>query len=297
MSRNLYAEASARILVHLETGTIPWVKPWRATAGRNQPRNAVSQRPYSGCNVLMLWLAQRDYPTPAYLTFKQALDFGGNVRKGEHGTAVYFVKQMLGKPKAGDDNASEGGQRSFTILKSYTVFNTAQCEGLPDKITNPTPPKPRHDDARDVHADEFIAATGCDFRENGCDRAYYNVAGDFVAVPRFDSFNSADAFYSTSFHELGHWTGSPKRLARDLKNKFGSPEYGYEELIAELTAAFLCAEFDINGQDRHSAAYIKGWIKLLKDEPRAFMSACAAAQRAADHLRGLALADDSKIAA
>src|SRR5947209_5008912 len=142
MKRDLYADVTARILSELENGAVPWIKPWRSTPGMNHPHNAASGRPYSGCNVILLWIAaEQGWPTPRFLTFKQALDLGGNVRKGEHGTKVYFVKRM----NVRDDSAPEGDDeagRSFTMLREYTVFNIAQCDGLPEQIVTATTKAP-----------------------------------------------------------------------------------------------------------------------------------------------------------
>src|SRR6266550_678490 len=140
MKRDLYAEVSARIVAELEAGAAPWVKPWSATAGANIPCNAVSNRPYSGCKVILLWRAQAaGYHTPRFLTFQQAFELGGNVRKGEHGTKVYFVKQLQVQDKENPET-----QRTIPMLKEYTVFNVSQCEGLPQNIIEPKTKAPRN---------------------------------------------------------------------------------------------------------------------------------------------------------
>lgn len=294
MSNRLYENVSARILSQLETGTVPWIKPWSATPGKNMPHNAATNRPYSGCNVVLLWMAQGAYATPRFLTFKQALDLGGNVRKGEHGFTVFFVKQMMGKPKDGDGEAIDG--KRYTVMRAYTVFNVDQCENLPAKILDPEPVKARHSDERDATIEEFIAATGANFSETGGDRAFYSPSHDKVCMPIFTGFKSAALFYSTAFHELGHWTGHKARLDREFGKRFGDRAYAAEELVAELTSAFLCAEFSIDGDLRH-AGYIENWIDLLKHDSKAFFTAASAAQKAADLLRSRALADDLPIAA
>lgn len=296
MANNLYQNVTARILSELETGTAPWVKPWSATPGKNIPHNAATNRPYSGCNVILLWLSQGRFAAPRFLTFKQALDLGGNVKKGEHGFTVFFVKPMTGK-KTKDESGEDQQGKAFTMLKAYTVFNVDQCENLPAKILTPSEIKPRNSDERDATIDEFIAATGADFRDDvGGDRAYFSPSQDFVALPAFAAFKSAANYYATAFHELGHWTGSAKRLDRQFGKRFGDRAYAAEELVAELTAAFLCAEFSIDGELRH-AGYIQNWIELLKDDPRAFFTAASAAQKAADYMRQRALADETAIAA
>lgn len=223
MKPDLYAEVSARIIAELERGAAPWIKPWSATPGANTPCNAVSNRPYSGCNVVLLWMAQGaagGYRTPRFLTFKQALELGGNVRRGERGTKVYFVKQLQVRDQGADDSTST---RLIPLM-------------------------------RDELADDFLHSTGADIRE-GSGEACYVPNRDFISMPAFAAFRSADSFYNVTFHELTRWTGHKARLDRDLENRFGTRNYAAEELIAELGAAFLCAEFGFNGEVRN-ASYI-----------------------------------------
>jgi antirestriction protein ArdC len=293
MNRDLYAEVSARIVAELESGAAPWIKPWSASPGANTPCNAATNRPYSGCNVVLLWMAQAaGYPTPRFLTFKQAFEVGGHVRKGERGTKVYFVKQLQVRDASADDDTAT---RLVPMLREYTVFNVDQCENLPARVVSLGDMKPRNRDERDATIDEFLAGTGASIRE-GFGEAYYRPGDDLVSLPRFEAFKNAAHFYSTAFHELGHWTGHKSRLARDLRHRFGDKAYAVEELVAELCSAFLCAEFSIDGDLRH-AGYIRNWIGLLKADSRAFFTACSKAQAAADFLRGLALGDPAERAA
>jgi len=253
----------------------------------------VSNRPYSGCNVVLLWMAQAaGYRTPRFLTFKQALELGGHVRKGERGTKVYFVKQLQVRDQGADDTSST---RLVPMMREYTVFNVDQCENLPDHINTGKPMRVRNPDTRDELADEFLRSTGADIRE-GHGEAYYIPSRDFISMPAFEAFKGAAHFYSTAFHELGHWSGHQSRLARDLRHRFGERAYAAEELIAELCAAFLCAEFGFDG-DVRSAGYIASWIELLKADKRAFFTACSQASKAADYLRGLALTERAERAA
>ena len=292
MSRDLYAEVSNKIIAALEAGAAPWVKPWSATPGRNVPCNAATNRPYSGCNVVLLWMAQSaGYRTPRFLTFKQAQDLGGHVRKGEHGVTVFFVKRV----EVTDRDSDDGETKVIPILKAYTVFNVDQCDGLPERMLSPGTFTPRNPDERDRTVDEFLASSGANIRE-GFGEAYYRPGDDFISLPRFEAFKSAAHFYNVAFHETGHWTGHKSRLDRDLRGRFGKRAYAAEELVAELCAAFLCAEFSIDGDLRH-AGYIQSWISLLKDDSRAFFTACNKAQAAADYLRGLALAAPQQAAA
>jgi antirestriction protein ArdC len=286
MKRDLYGEVSARIIAELERGAAPWVKPWSATPGQNVPQNAVTNRPYSGCNIILLWLARnRGWATPRFLTFKQAIETGGNVRKGEHGTKVYFVKQLQMK----DGDREDADTRLVPMLREYTVFNVDQCENLSESVKAGKPMRVRNPDTRDMLADEFLLSTGADIRE-GHGEAYYVPSHDFISMPAFEAFRGADHFYNVAFHELTHWTGHKLRLDRDLRNRFGSRDYAAEELVAELGAAFLCAEFGFDG-DVRNAGYIGSWIELLKADKRAFFTACSKASKAADYLRGLALAE------
>src|SRR5207248_1916246 len=293
MKRDLYAEVSARIVDELEAGAAPWVKPWSATPGANTPCNAVSNRPYSGCNVVLLWMAQAaGYRTPRFLTFKQAVEMGGNVRKGEHGTKIYFVKQLQVRDQGADDSSST---RLIPMMREYTVFNVDQCENLPDRISTGRATRVRNPDTRDELADAFLHSTGADIRE-GHGEACYIPSRDFISYAVFCLIKKADHFYNVAFHELTHWAGHKDRLDRDLKNRFGSRNYAAEELIAELGAAFLCAEFGFDG-DVRNAGYIANWIELLKADKRAFFTACSQASKAAEYLRGLALAEPSVRAA
>jgi antirestriction protein ArdC len=208
MKRDLYADVSGRIIAELEAGAAPWVKPWSATPGANTPCNAVSNRPYSGCNVVLLWMAQAPgYRTPRFLTFKQAFELGGNVRKGERGTKVYFVKQLQVRDQGADDSSSA---RLIPMMREYTVFNVDQCENLPVSALTGKPMRVRNLDARDGLADDFLRSTDADVRE-GPGEAYYAPSLDFISLPAFAGFKSADHFYNVVFHELTHWTGSCPR--------------------------------------------------------------------------------------
>jgi len=230
----------------------------------NTPCNALSNRPYSGCNVVLLWMAQAaGYRTPRYLTFKQALELGGNVRRGEHGTKVYFVKQL----QVADRNGEEGETRIVPMMREYCVFNVDQCEGLPDRVLSAGEIKPRNGDERDATIDAFLACSGATIRE-GAGEAYYRPGDDFISLPRFHAFKSAAHFYGVAFHELGHWTGHKSRLDRDLRHRFGERAYAAEELVAELCAAFLSAEFSIDGDLRHAgyiASSITKWRARFRD--------------------------------
>lgn len=294
--RNLYQEVTDRIVAELETGAPPWIRPWSQTPGCNVPCNAVTNRAYSGVNVLLLWTTRRNgWPTPRFLTFKQASEAGGHVRKGEHGNKVVFVKDLHIK-----DMDAEGGsdtdEHLVRMLKQYAVFNVAQCEGLPEKIVNPPALKPRHHDKPDLLLEEFLVATGANICEYGS-RAVYDSKDDYIVLPARSAFNSFAEFYNTTFHELVHWTGHASRLDRKLDTRFPDPaqRYAAEELVAELGAAFLCAEFAIDG-DMRSAGYIASWVELLKSDNKAVFTCASKAQAAVDYLRDLALRESAQAA-
>jgi antirestriction protein ArdC len=228
----------------------------------------------------------------AFFDVQAGLELGGNVRKGERGTKVYFVKQLQVRDKGADD---ETATRLIPMMREYTVFNVAQCEHLPDSMNTGKPIRVRNPDTRDELADAFLQSTGADIRE-GHGEAFFVPSRDFISMPAFEAFKGADHFYNVAFHELTHWTGHKARLDRDLKNRFGSRNYAAEELIAELGAAFLCAEFGFDG-DVRNAGYIGPWVELLKVDKRAFFTACSQASKAVDYLRGLAIAEPSERAA
>ena len=229
---SLYDEVTAKIIAQLEAGCFPWAQPWNSAAAvPGLPRNAVSGRPYSGVNVLILWGAVIEgcYPSQDWLTFRQALAAGGCVRKGERGHTIFYADRFTPDDGREGGETPDGEPRSIPFLKRFVVFNAAQCDGLPERLTadpTPLPPREQHEGA-----EALIAATGADFRIGGA-RAFYDIGGDYVQVPPQPAFNHQIDFYRTALHELGHWTGSKERLARDQSGRFGSALYAREELCA-----------------------------------------------------------------
>jgi antirestriction protein ArdC len=282
---SLYEEVTAKIIAQLEAGVFPWVQPWSASAaGIGLPRNAVSGRCCSGINVLILWGAviEGGYASQDWLTFRQALAAGGSVRKGERGQTVFYADCFT--PKGEHEQGSDGGDaeavRSIPFLKRFTVFNVAQCEGLPERFTAapaPLPERQLHEDA-----EALIAATGADFRIGGAE-ACYSPALDIVQVPPQPAFAQQIDYYRTALHELGHWTGHPSRLDRDQRGGFGTPAYAREELCAELASAFLCAALGIVPTVRH-ADYLANWLAVLRSDSRAIFKASSQASKAAEFL-------------
>ncbi len=279
----LYSEVTNRIIAELEAGRLPWVQPWDSSAcGTGLPRNATTLRPYSGINILLLWGAviQQGWPSQGWLTFRQALDAGRHVRKGEQGTAIVYADRFT--PEAERERAEREGAdaRSIAFLKRFTVFNVAQCEGLPESLTRRTPPRPPLQLI--VEAEALIAASPADFRIGGV-KAFYSPAADTVQVPPQPAFFHPINYYRTALHELGHWTGHSSRLARDQSGSFGSAAYAREELCAEMASAFLCAALGITPTVRHSD-YIASWLDVLRSDKRAIFRAASHASKAADYL-------------
>ncbi|OAN62654.1 ArdC family protein [Sphingomonas sp. TDK1] len=281
---NLYDDVTARIVAELEAGRLPWVQPWGRTGGTGPglPRNALTGRSYSGVNILILWGAviEQGWPSQSWLTFRQALEAGGCVRKGERGQCVVYADRFT--PEAERTRAARDGDdaKAVPFLKRFTVFNVAQCEGLRGGLACDAAPLPEREIV--PVAEEVIAASGVEFRVGG-DRAFYVPSHDFVQVPPQPAFFEQVNYYRTCLHELTHATGHAKRLGRDLTNAFGSKDYAREELVAEMGSAFLCAALGIVPTVRH-ADYIGSWLEVLREDHRAIFRAASAASKAADWL-------------
>lgn len=282
--RDMYKEVTDSIIAELEQGALPWLKPWRDGIGPSldtqMPNNAISNRSYSGVNVLLLWAkaSRCGYPSGRWLTYNQAKQAGGTVRAGEKGTTVIFMKRLTKQKRASDGTMETD---SFAVMRAYTVFNVAQCDGLPERLTKgkPLPPAPELDSM----FQNFVAKTPARISHGG-DRAYYSPLPDYVQMPHIQAFKDLDNYKATLLHELTHWTGHESRLAREFGKRFGSDAYAFEELVAEIGAAFLCAALGIKGELRH-AAYVANWLKVLKEDNRAIFTAASQASKAADYLR------------
>jgi antirestriction protein ArdC len=280
---SLYQEVTDKIIADLEQGRVPWVQPWgRAKAGLGLPSNAATGRHYSGVNILILWGAviEREFPSQQWLTFRQTLDWGGAVRKGERGTTVCYADRFI--PKAEIERAAKDGDEPEAVpfLKRFTVFNLAQCEGLPEHPHAVPEPLPEREVIPEAEA--LIAATGADIRIGG-ERAFYRPDGDYIQVPPQPAFFEQINYYRTCFHELGHWSGAKHRLARDLSGGFGSKPYGREELCAEMASAFVCASLTIVPTVRH-ADYLGAWLEILREDNHAIFRAASQASKAADFI-------------
>ncbi len=282
MSQTIYEMVTSTIIAALNKGVIPWRKPWNAQS--STPVNAVSNKGYRGVNLFLLGMAP--YEDHRWLTIRQANELGGRAKAGETPTVVIFWKHW--EPK---ENEVEPDRKArIPILRYYKVFNAEQCEDLRlPALYRPQPLMPHERIQRAELLIESMADKPA-IKEGG-KSAWYRPRDDLIRMPPLDSFESADAFYATLFHELGHATGHEKRLARagvTGEIKFGSGEYSKEELVAELTSAFCCATVSLDNSLMDGAAsYISGWLSVLKADPKAVVIAAAQAQKAADYIRGV----------
>jgi len=286
---DIYSRITDQIISALEQGVKPWTRPWNAAhaAGHVCRPLRHNGQPYNGINVLMLWAAamDRDYAAPIWMTFRQAKELGAHVRKGEKGAPVVYAS-AINKTEL-DEETGDELERTIPFLKSYTVFNVEQIEGLPGHFYARAEPV-RNAGERIAHAEAFFAALRAKIL-NGGNSAYYRLESDHIQMPPFDVFFRAEGYYATLAHESIHWTRHPSRLDRSFnRQRFGDEGYAKEELVAELGAAFLCADLELRLEDRQDhAAYIGHWLQVLRGDNRAIFAAAAHAQRAADYLHGL----------
>jgi len=279
--QDAYSAVTARIIEALEAGVVPWHKPWRSFAG-NAPRSMSTGKAYQGVNVWTLGATamMRGYSSPYWITFKQAKERGGSVRKGEKGSPVVFWKFLDKK-----DPATGEVDGKIPLLRYFTVFNVEQCDGIEAPAIEALPER------EPIEACEAIARGYIDGPtvNHGGDRAYYSPALDMIGMPRIGQFDTTEHYYGTLFHELAHSTGHADRLARKSlvhPAAFGSEDYSREELVAEMAAAFLCGEAGIEVNVVHHASYIGSWLKALQDDNRLVVQAGAAAHKAAALILG-----------
>lgn len=286
---SLYEEITDRIIAELEAGRVPWVQPWgsqTAKAPLGLPKNAATGRRYSGINVLILWGAviEHGFPGQSWLTFRQAISLGGNVRKGERGTTVVYADRFIPDNEKARVRETGDAAQAIPFLKRFTVFNAAQCDGLPEEIAVAV--EPALPGLIEPRVEALIKATGIDFRIGG-DRAYYAPVHDYVMVPPPQAYFEPINWHRTALHETAHASGAAHRLNRDLSGSFGSKKYAMEELTAEVTAAFCCASLGIVPTVRH-ADYIGSWLDVMREDSRAIVRAASQASKAADYLLGFA---------
>jgi antirestriction protein ArdC len=269
-----------RVVQMLEDGKVPWRKPWAPGAAHR----SINQHAYRGINVFLLGMEAQmcGYVSPFWITFKQAKERGGAVRKGEKSTLITFWKRLKVVDKeSGDD-------KIIPMLRYYRVFNVEQTEDvkLPAAVANWEPPAQVEGLAdADRILNQYLDG-GPRLSESATEDAFYVPARDAITVPMKSRFADLADFYSTVFHEVGHSTGHPSRLDRYVPAAFGSHTYGLEELVAEMTATMLCGEAGIEGTVENSAAYLASWITTIREDPKVLVKAAGQAQRAADLVMG-----------
>jgi len=275
MNTKAYDRITERIVALLEQGTVPWHKPWHVTTAL--PRNLVTKRPYRGINTFLLM--SMAYESPNWLTFRQAVQLGGSVKKNEKSCPVVFWKPMEVKDQ------ESGETERIPFLRLYHVFNVAQCEGLKS-----VPAKDEPGFAAGKPAEIVARMAEPPTIRHGMREPYYSPQQDLVGLPEKRHFHSENEYYSTLFHELVHSTGHEKRLRRQSimeRNGFGTDPYCKEELVAELGNSFLCGHAGILERTiDNSASYLKGWLAKLKDDRTLIVYAAAQAQKAADFILG-----------
>ncbi len=286
---DVYSRVTNKIIADLERGNLTWLQPWQAgghKAGAVSRPLRAGGIPYRGVNVLMLWASaiEKGYNCPLWLTYKQAAELGGQVRKGEKGSLVVYANTFT---KTGTDEQGAEVETEIPFMKGYTVFNAEQIDGLPAHFYATVAPFD-NDIARLESAERFFAATKATLQHGG-NRAFYSPDRDIVQMPELNTFRDAESYYATLAHEMTHWTRHSSRLDRDLgRKRFADAGYAMEELVAEIGAAFLCADLGITPETRDDhAAYIASWLQVLKNDKRAIFTAASHAQKAADYLHTL----------
>lgn len=284
-------QVTNRIVGIMERGVQEWRKTWQAAAAQGLPMNGATGVAYRGINILTLWMeAQaRGFGSNRWMTYRQASMCGGQVRRGERGTQIVFYQMM--ERDVQQENGEEEARR-FPVLKTFTVFNVMQIDGLPEHLSDrisdlsPDPFSP------DELAEQIITATGATIQHGG-NRAAYSPTLDRIVMPEPESFEMSENYYATCLHELAHWTGHESRLNRDLSGRFGDDAYAAEELTAELTAAFCAGSLGfVDATVEGHASYLDSWLRVLKADKSAIFTAAAAAQAAHDFLMGDTLIEE-----
>lgn len=272
---DIYQTVTDSIIAALETGVKPWACPWQRTPGMSGlPSNYATGMGYSGMNIMLLWCSasEQAFNDSRWMTYKQAKAEGGQVRKGEHGTTAIFYTML-------ERENNEGETEYIPMLKTFTVFNVEQIDGLtlsdeavfPAETFEPLP-----------QAEALFRNSGATIIAKG-QNAFFAPSTDEIHLPERRLFSDAANFYATGMHELVHWSGAKSRLNREMKGKFGSEDYAFEELIAELGSAFLMADLGIVGEVQHES-YIASWLKALRNDKRYIFKAASAASKAHRYL-------------
>lgn len=296
---DIYLDVTNKIVSALSQGVIPWIKPW-TTSGSSAdapfPINAITRRPYAGINIPLLWAEARlrGYRQDRWLTYNQARKAGGHVRKGEQSTLAVLYKPMSKEAHDEDgqvvlDEQGNIKMLQFALLRTHCLFNIEQTEGLPND-------EQHHNESEDpvafidhAPAERLLAASGARIEHRYGDDAFYLPIRDLIQLPTKAQFADVGSYYATALHELTHWSGHHARLNREGitgGHAFGSAAYAFEELVAEMGAAFLCALTGTQGELRHEE-YLASWLKILKEDKRAIFRASGQAREASEYLVAL----------
>jgi antirestriction protein ArdC len=275
--KDIYTEVTNRIITALEAGTPPWIQPWSDHTAL--PSNLATGKAYRGINILMLSIEamSQGYPDSRWVTLRQANELGAKVRKGSHGTAIVFFKMK----EIADAVDAEEPKRVIPMLRSSTVFNACQLDFLPERFELRSSPPAWQPIGE---AEQLIYDTAAVIHHGG-NRAFYRPSDDIIQLPPPAWFPDTSDYYAVALHELTHWTGHPRRLDRVLGRRHGIEAYAYEELVAEMGAAFLCAHCGLPARLEH-ASYIDSWLDSLRRDKRLIFTAAGAAQKAADYVLG-----------
>ena len=286
--KDCYSEITNAIVADLENGVRPWIKPWQTDGVIPCRPLRITSAPYRGINILLLWSAahRQGFRSAYWLTYQQTRQLGAHVRKGEKSAMVVFAGSLtkMEKDDQGDDH-----EVVIPFLKTYSVFNVEQTDGLPEKFQAPAAAiTVGRENERNERAEQFFRNTHADICQGG-DRAYYSPLQDRIHMPDLHRFKNSSAFYAVLSHELMHWTSPDDRCPRRFRSTtFGTSNYAREELVAELGAAFLCADLGLSLTPRSDhAEYIAGWLDVLRNDKRAIFHAAAIAQKATDFLHSL----------
>jgi len=293
-SNDVYQKITDQIIAELEKGSVPWLRPWRE-GEPPFPVNALSGRPYQGINIPLLWsrASRGSFASDRWLTFHQLSSLGGHVHKGEKSSlaVLYLPRSQEETDTDGRTVMDENGEpkmRHFGLIREFRLFNLSQCEGLPGSLYDPFPRPVNPVDA----AETLALNSGVTLRHRRQSQAYYKPAADLVMMPHPQQFESSEAYYATLLHELTHATGHPSRLNRPgiAGNGHNHALYAAEELVAEMGAAFLCAQTGIQGKLQH-ASYIGYWLDILRQDKRAVIRASGMARNACEWLLNPSLQD------
>ncbi|CNI08152.1 antirestriction protein [Yersinia kristensenii] len=275
-TQDLYQTVTDSIIKALEAGVKPWVCPWQRVKGMSGiPANYTTGASYSGMNIMLLWASasMHGFTDGRWLTYKQASAEGAQVRKGEKGTTAIFYTTL-------EKEDEQGETTKIPMLKTFTVFNVQQIDGLPLETTEPDVSPASEPAAFELfpQVETLMQQCGATITERG-QAAYFRPSTDEIVLPERHLFDDAANFYATALHELVHWTGGKGRLNREMKGRFGSEGYAFEELIAELGSAFLMADFGVVGDVQHES-YIASWLHALKNDKRFIFKAASSASKA-----------------